>query len=287
MQEMKYALRNGDLVSIDDVEAGLKCNCICPHCKTTLVARKGKLRVHHFAHYSTADCEHGAETGLHIMAKNFISQSKTIFVPDYPKSVYEMTKTGKVFQFSSVEEEKQISSEIRGDVLLTFEGRILNVEIKVNHAVDDMKKYRLFNAGIATVEIDLGDMVNDYSEESVRAVILSGKKTTLLYSPKAKDVFSKLWLGEWKEVCRGEYVKDCPYTHQRAYFRQGDSPTECHECWGYEEYNGGPMLLCRARFGDLDFCAIDQIVEVQKRNGSLQYAELIVSGERRTFGKKM
>ena len=41
------ALKNGNLISIDEVESGLKCNCFCPVCNSQLVARKGKERVHH------------------------------------------------------------------------------------------------------------------------------------------------------------------------------------------------------------------------------------------------
>lgn len=35
-----YALRHGEIVSIADVESGLKCECTCPACGELLVAKK-------------------------------------------------------------------------------------------------------------------------------------------------------------------------------------------------------------------------------------------------------
>ena len=37
-----YALRHGEIVSIADVESGLKCECACPACGELLVAKKDK-----------------------------------------------------------------------------------------------------------------------------------------------------------------------------------------------------------------------------------------------------
>lgn len=64
-----YALKDGRLVSIDDVEAGLDCGCVCPSCHQFLVAKKGKIKVHHFAYYSKTSCEHAYESSLHLLAK--------------------------------------------------------------------------------------------------------------------------------------------------------------------------------------------------------------------------
>ena len=37
------------LVSIEEVDSG-KSNLICPYCGVTLIAKKGKVKEHHFAH---------------------------------------------------------------------------------------------------------------------------------------------------------------------------------------------------------------------------------------------
>ncbi|XAZ82159.1 hypothetical protein A6C57_27915 (plasmid) [Fibrella sp. ES10-3-2-2] len=43
-------LADGDLLHISEVARGDACNCFCPHCQTSLAAKKGKVKVHHFAH---------------------------------------------------------------------------------------------------------------------------------------------------------------------------------------------------------------------------------------------
>lgn len=37
-----YALRNNELIYIEDVESGLSCNCVCPACNGKLIAKKGE-----------------------------------------------------------------------------------------------------------------------------------------------------------------------------------------------------------------------------------------------------
>ena len=51
---MTYALKDGNIISINDVESGLKCESFCPACGERLVAKKGKKRVHHFAQIGRA-----------------------------------------------------------------------------------------------------------------------------------------------------------------------------------------------------------------------------------------
>lgn len=67
---LTYALDSeGKLVNIEQAESGKKCNCICPACEESLVAKKGKKREHHFAHSSGKNCEDAYETMLHQLAK--------------------------------------------------------------------------------------------------------------------------------------------------------------------------------------------------------------------------
>ena len=46
-----FAVRidTGEMVSVDEVERGLACNCKCPSCDGRLVARKADVNAHHFA----------------------------------------------------------------------------------------------------------------------------------------------------------------------------------------------------------------------------------------------
>lgn len=40
------------LVDVSEVDRGKNCNCICPSCKTPLIARQGDIKEWHFAHAS-------------------------------------------------------------------------------------------------------------------------------------------------------------------------------------------------------------------------------------------
>lgn len=277
--ELKYGLCDNKLTYIDEVERGLNCRCICPNCGGKLIAKKGSHREHHFAHYDSADCKKGSETALHIMAKEIIYESKCLYVPYIPHSEYDFHNRGSVVMFNEAELEKQLCSDLRSDVLLKIGDKFLNVEIKVNHAVDEYKLIKLFNNGIPTIEIDLSEYMDSFTEKKISDVILKGNKTTLLYSPKAKGVYAKRILGEWKKILgkNKPYVENCHYTKERAYFSNGGSSHECHECWGGKHFASSDMFLCRAMYGALDFNEIDKIVKVHREEGIVKYAKLLMN----------
>ena len=56
-------------VHVDDVPRGLACNSICPNCKAALVAKKGRIKQHHFAHASDPGGSCTPESYLHATAK--------------------------------------------------------------------------------------------------------------------------------------------------------------------------------------------------------------------------
>ena len=85
-----YALKDGNIVSIDEVQSGKECGCVCPACGDELIARKGEKRMHHFAHRSNEDCEYGYESSLHLAAKDILSRSEKMVIPpvyvEFPQS---------------------------------------------------------------------------------------------------------------------------------------------------------------------------------------------------------
>lgn len=278
---MKYGLKDGILVHINDVQSGLKCNCVCPECASPLVARKGQKVSHHFAHYKSADCNHGTETALHIMAKNIIFQKKRLFVPRTPKSIYMDDSIGRIVEFEYAEVEKQLSDTVRSDILLHTGDRFLNVEIKVTHEVDFHKRIELFNLGIPTIEIDLSGIRSSFDADIIENAILKGMFTKLVFSPKAKDIFAKQLLGEWKDVFSNRYVKDCPLTNGKAYFvdllMQGNG-SECHECCGFDEYQDfSDKFLCRGLLGNIDYKAIEKILVIEKEENHIRNIELLMT----------
>lgn len=65
--------RHGQWRDVGDVERGLACNCVCPECDGLVVAKKGEVRVHHFAHHDLRECRHALETSLFGMTAELLA----------------------------------------------------------------------------------------------------------------------------------------------------------------------------------------------------------------------
>jgi len=59
---------------VSEVARGKACVCVCPDCKGPLVARKGDVRVHHFAHADQRECRHALEASLFGMTMEQLSR---------------------------------------------------------------------------------------------------------------------------------------------------------------------------------------------------------------------
>lgn len=158
---LTYALdKEGKLVHIDDVPNGYECGCFCPHCKNPLCAKNGgKIKTHHFAHLSGADCKSAVESALHIMAKEVLSKYKKIMLPPIPYK-----QTAQCLELTRIEPEKTSDCGLRPDCECYYgeesEKRIW-IEFKRTHAVDQKKKGKIISAKIDCVEIDLNSCEQD------------------------------------------------------------------------------------------------------------------------------
>lgn len=282
MEKLKYGLCDDGLIHINDVDSGLACNCVCPHCKSKLVAKKGSERVPHFAHYKIVDCNHGGETALHLMAKRIVQQTRKVYVPLVPKSEYDFSKRGIVLEFEKAVVEEKLSDTVRGDVVLYQGNKALNVEIKVSHEVDLKKCIELFNLGIPTIEVDLSGIKPNFTSAMIEEMLISGEKTKLIASPKNKGIYAKSILGEWKKVYNAKYVKDCPHSRDIAYFSDYSGKggrDQCHECNSYYLYDGnGERFLCLERLGGIDYDKIEKILCLEKDGAHVREVRLLMKG---------
>ena len=199
MAELIYGIRKSDgkIISIYDIPVdlkGLRCDCICPHCKTELIAKKGDIREYHFAHYNdehmtvnrdgklcTTNIEVANQTALHRMAKEIMLSAKNITFPAYEIDINEIEfedipdyildkienrkyiyRQKNVVAILSVEEEKRIDDIITDIYLNTPIGEIM-VEIAVTHFVDKIKYNKIKEKSLSTIEIDL----SQYNGENV------------------------------------------------------------------------------------------------------------------------
>ena len=156
--QITHGLKESKLVSIIDVERGLKCNCTCTKCGKPLEARKGEVNAHHFAHSADSDCT--GETLKHYMAKQEIAEKKYLHLPHPIKDTYSMT------DFKTVELEKRIGdSRYIADVICTHEsGKQIIIEIVVTHDLDADKWNYLIENKITALKID----VNNWNYETER-----------------------------------------------------------------------------------------------------------------------
>lgn len=154
------------------VPIGKRCGCICPACSRPVYAkhcRAGK-RAPHFAHAPGADCAIGAETSIHLAAKQIIATRKVFFFPQLVASVEVddpisgiCTASRALFRderhrLAQVDVEQAISS-IRPDLIVQAErfGTVA-IEIAVTHFVDEAKKSAFVHLGLAVVEVNLSAM---------------------------------------------------------------------------------------------------------------------------------
>ena len=156
---LTYALKDGIITSISNVESGLKCGCVCPACDMPLVAKKGEKMMHHFAHHAGHNCEYGYESSLHLAAKDILSKAKKIVIPPvyvkFPDSYKkdELVCEEREINIDRVELEKRYN-DIIPDIVIFAGGRQFFVEIFVTHCIDDVKLEKLKKANISTIEID-------------------------------------------------------------------------------------------------------------------------------------
>ena len=167
---------NGRLVHVDDVLSGLACDCTCPGCGASLIARKGEKNQHHFAHANGANCSGARMTALHMLAQQIIQEEKKIRTPWF-KDYYE--DPSKLIYFESVLLEqrfKTAESNRRPDCVgIIKKGDIeykVWSEIKVKHAIDEEKKKDIIGLGAICMEIDISALLNNkYTEDSVRKAL--------------------------------------------------------------------------------------------------------------------
>ena len=157
-------------VHVSEVQRGLACGCVCADCAGKLIARQGRQRDHHFAHYTQTDC-HG-ETNLHKMAKQILIDELrlTLNHPDLDSPVTQMFETAR---------QEVARGSVRIDCLmdignkknkLPIDSTELAVEIKVSHAIDEQKRLKLRELGLQTIEINLTKLADPDSAPSTEDI---------------------------------------------------------------------------------------------------------------------
>lgn len=169
--QVLYGLRGDELVHIDDVARGLACLCECAACGRTLVAKKGELVSHHFAHDADdVDCNPAPESLIHAYAKQQIAKMRTLFLPPFEVGAEVHSNDGQVhklywrhrphyrLEVHQALVEADLGS-IKPDVLFETSWSRVAVEVYFRHRVP-LEKIVLLRSEhhLSTVEVDLSDI---------------------------------------------------------------------------------------------------------------------------------
>jgi hypothetical protein len=165
--KLTYALNAlGRMVHIGSVERGLSCNCRCPKCNESLVAKLGHEggRQAHFAHKKDSDCHGSYMTALHKLAEQIIEEEKAVMAPEYKEVAKQR------LSFIQVEIEQRVErKDLQPDVVgVTEDGLRWIIEIRNTHEVDEAKKAKLIESDITCLEID----VREQTLENLKSFIL-------------------------------------------------------------------------------------------------------------------
>ena len=179
---LRYALikdTTEGLKFVDNVPNGLKCNCICPHCRKELVARNNpkNKREHHFAHRGGADCKGARMTTLHKLAQEVIAAETKVMLPEYKKQFVQKEAELRTFEQVKLEAVCKIEDSTRRPDCIGYNNDkkdSLWIEIYCRHKIDENKREEIRRSNQACIEIDFSDILNtDYIEESVRERLLT------------------------------------------------------------------------------------------------------------------
>lgn len=263
MPQMTYALKNGLLEHVSNVESGLACGCVCPSCGGKLEAKKGAKQAHHFAHYNAEECRTGYETSLHLLVKDILGQCKTLLLP--PLYLKEKEPNWKIYDsqsitFSSIEIEKT-QGDFIPDVIGYIGQRKLLIEIRVFHAIDERKQAKIQSSDTSCVEVDLSKFDKEITRDDLFSFLTSDcSKTKWVYNSlqeKYRRVLGKyceridlvyrgyalhastcpIPLRLWKGIPYANFMEDCAYCEYLQDYKSREP--------GIEESTG--FLICSGR----------------------------------------
>ncbi|MDE3736406.1 competence protein CoiA family protein [Pseudomonas resinovorans] len=187
--------QNGRLITIERALRGLACKCICVSCGEAVIARKGLIREHHFAHYSNKEsCYIQRESLLHLYAKEVICDVLGLQLPPLP-GVHPISEDSSAWW-----DFKKVTPEVpqpgfKPDLVAELkDGTQLFIEVAVTSFIDEVKREQIKAAGTWTIELDLRNLLSSphsIPSEPVKEYILNhAHHKTWVYPEEPRIVLS-------------------------------------------------------------------------------------------------
>ncbi len=191
--QILYGARAGELVHIDDAMRGLACNCTCPECGRALVARKGDVLAHFFAHAAEEiNCNPTPESLVHAYAKQQVAKFLRLELPGFAVEARYQSNDGEVhylnwrhlpvynLEVKSATVESTHFSGVIPDVLFVTNRGFVAVEVFYRHAVPSEKLEKLHDLSLSTVEVDLSDLPATISSAGLADALRQGSRWSWL-----------------------------------------------------------------------------------------------------------
>lgn len=180
---------NNNLVQIENVERGLACKCTCFECGEIVIARKGDIKEHHFAHASNKEsCNINPESVLHKYAKEVILESMGLILPAVPNTE---DNEAAWWTFEKIIPEFHLGL-IRPDLACYHNNEPVFIEIAVTHFIDENKLKIIESMNVKTLEIDLSNLLLTElvipSEQAKKMILESLDNKSWLYPQAPKMI---------------------------------------------------------------------------------------------------
>lgn len=227
---------SGTVRHVREVARGEACECRCPDCGASLLARQGDVYDHHFAHADASDCPGGGEGALHRFAKQTVLASGRLRLPaaNIVVATGPFRETASIAAVASFVFDRVLAEEdeampafagFRPDLLAVRGDVPLAVEILVTHAVDAVKAERIRVVGISALEIDLRDVPSAVLGDAaaLRRFVLDGAPRRWIHNRRLEARRSAL-LEDLRARTAG-YARDVTAHRRREALRLYDQVT--------------------------------------------------------------
>ena len=192
-----FGMKNGHIVNISQVEKGLACGCECIGCGSPLIARKGEIKTHHFAHHdgNQNNCN---ESILHKLGKQIIQDSNKVGIHPLVNEVSQKDVVGiyhsKTFndnkytlKFDDVIPEKSTGS-FQPDLTCSTGNHVIFIEIVVSNGVSDEKLEKIKEYGVPVLVIDLSELSTMSDFESIKKSIIYDAPRHWVHNPDHEKI---------------------------------------------------------------------------------------------------
>lgn len=193
---LPFGLKDGKLVNVGQVDRGLACGCTCPACSGPLIARKGDVRIHHFAHHGIPPCSEALAISIRAAIAQLLSDRQPFALPArriagqlFRPPIAEATS----FVPDEIEEDPQLPAPLKANFCLIKSGLRLAVVLQFKRATPVNQKDEFVAAKQPAITIDLVPLLRAYLNGE-KQITLEALETIVI-----KEVSEKSWIYHRKD----------------------------------------------------------------------------------------